>query len=133
MPKTTKNEREDFEDDLPPPTAADFARAWKAAGRAPTKAMMTRAQKATSAPRKKTRTVAGHRVTLNEGIRYVAKRPGAFDPHALNKQRKKFDVTISVYANGYDVLVIPDLSYDDANAFLKAFNNGLMSFDGRVW
>jgi hypothetical protein len=31
------------------------------------------------------------------------------------------------------VLVIPELTYDQANKFLAEFNNGPTSFTGRVW
>ncbi len=83
--------------------------------------------------RTKTRTIAGHRISLTEGIRYVATRPGAFDPSRLDRKRKHFDVTISVYSTSNTAHVIPSLSYDDANRFINTFNNGAMSFDGRVW
>ena len=34
---------------------------------------------------------------------------------------------------GQPVAFVGNMTYDDANRFLNAFNNGKMTFDGRVW
>ena len=34
---------------------------------------------------------------------------------------------------GDPIAVIDDMPYDKANDFLNAFNNGIASWDGRVW
>jgi hypothetical protein len=115
-------------DSVPPTTAADFIRAWKFAGApTPTKAQVARAEKATG---QKTRRIAGHSVTLTVGVRYVASRPGA------EKGRGAYPVTISrwpIALRPKAEVTIPGLSYEKANAFVNAFNNGDTSFDGRVW
>ena len=81
-----------------------------------------------AAPSTKTRTVAGHRLALVTGIRYRASRPMAA------RGMKTFNVTIAPI-DGAEALsvVVPGLEYDASNRLLNAFNNGAMSFDGRVW
>ena len=75
-----------------------------------------------------TRTIAGHEVTLESGKRYIATRPMA--------QRGRKVYPISIYlADASNNIVVDTLpmDYDEANQFLAEFNNGKMSFDGRVW
>ena len=75
----------------------------------------------------KSRTIKGHKVTLKVGERYVASRPMG---------DRLFPVTIrkpSRFGNWKEVLTIHGLSYEAANEFLNAFNNGKTSFEGRIW
>lgn len=82
----------------------------------------------------KTQTIAGHKITLEEGVRYFASRPfckrGPID-------QQRFTVSIaplrgaSYFAE--PVVKIVDLTYDQANEFLSEFNNGAISLSGRVW
>ena len=77
-----------------------------------------------------TRTIAGHEITLAEGVRYMATRPMA------SRRGQTFPVTIRPVMGApleAENVVLPALSYDAANEFLTEFNNGAMSFDGRVW
>ena len=82
------------------------------------------------AEQKVERKIAGHAIALVAGKRYTASRPMAA------RGMKTFDVSI---CEGYldlhvrPVVVIPALSYDAANELINAFNNGEMSFDGRIW
>ena len=88
---------------------------------------------APTAPRLKTRTICGQRIRLVAGHRYTASRP------AGDGKTKHFPITI--YPNDAEntpalpgqTLKLPAMSYNDANAFLSAFNNGPTSFDGRLW
>ena len=73
-----------------------------------------------------TRQIAGHTITLTTNAWYIASRPMA------TRRDETYPITISNDANDA-VLTIPDLTYDDANDFLAAFNNAAMSFDGRTW
>ena len=73
-----------------------------------------------------TRQIAGHAITLTNDTWYIASRPIA------TRRDETYPITISNDANDA-VLTIPDLTYDDANDFLAAFNNGDSSFDGRIW
>jgi len=73
-----------------------------------------------------TRQIAGHEITLTSGKRYLASRPMA------TRGRDSYPITIRD-EDGNDALTLAPLSYDDANEFLNAFNNGAISFDGRVW
>jgi len=82
----------------------------------------------------KTRTVAGHRITLVVGRTYVATRPMA------SKRDQVFDVTIrrdgAEFTLGYNdagEYQVKGLSYDAANKLINAFNNGACCRDGRVW
>lgn len=78
----------------------------------------------------KARTIAGREITLEAGREYRAGRPMAARGQVL------FNVSVTdITGDAGDgvVLVIPALSYDEANAFLAAFNNGETSFAGRTW
>lgn len=75
---------------------------------------------------KTTRTIAGIDVSLTPGVRYLASRPMA------EKGRKVYPITIED-SSGRIAHKIDGLGYDAANKFLTAFNNGPMSFDGRMW
>ena len=84
----------------------------------------------TTTPKRKTRTIAGHEITLVTGVRYVASRPMA------TRGRKTYPISISDISLGWSdhaVLTLPAMTYDEANDFLAAFNNGATSFEGRVW
>ena len=78
----------------------------------------------------KTRTIAGHEITLQEGKRYMAGRPFA------TATRKVFPVRID-RIDEFGVLnvkIIPNLTYDQANEFINAFNNDPRgSLYGREW
>lgn len=74
-----------------------------------------------------TRTIAGHEVSLTAGVRYVASRPIA------THYRKVFPVNITKAFSGIPAVTIPDLTYEQANQFINEFNNGSISFEGRVW
>lgn len=75
----------------------------------------------------KTRTIAGHRLTLSAGARYRASRPMA------SCKGECFDVSITEIGAADPEAVVPGLSYEQANRLLRAFNDGGTSFDGRVW
>ena len=78
----------------------------------------------------KTRTIAGHKITLTKGVRYIATRPMA------ERGRKVFPVVISKWPMSLGptaIVTIPGLSYEAANKLVNAFNNGDTSSDGRVW
>ena len=65
---------------------------------------------------------------LEPGTKYIASRPMA------ERGRKWYPVWIKKHLESpYPVVTLPGLSYDTANEFLAAFNNGRSSFDGRVW
>jgi hypothetical protein len=80
---------------------------------------------------KTTKTIAGRKITLTRGQRYMAGRPFA------SRGRKTYPVTIYQITNGFSfqngVATIDGLTYDQANELLAAFNDGTTSFDGRVW
>jgi len=80
---------------------------------------------------KTTKTIAGRKITLTRGQRYMAGRPFA------SRGRKTYPITIYDITTGVNFHNtagrIDGLSYDEANRLLKAFNNGTTSFDGRVW
>jgi hypothetical protein len=81
-------------------------------------------------PKRKTRTILGHEITLVPGVRYLASRPMA------TRGRKMYPVNICDISNGWSdhpVLTLPEMTYDEANDFLAAFNNGTTSFEGRIW
>ena len=70
-----------------------------------------------------TQTIAGHEITLIEGNHYIATRDmGTVRP-----------VLIRGYNTSAVYKVIYTETYDEANEFLNAFNNGTTSFEGRVW
>ena len=73
----------------------------------------------------KTKTIAGHKITLKTGLHYEASRP-------LADGRKFFDVTIKEMYGSQEPVILRGLSYDEANVFLNKFN-GKMSFAGRLW
>lgn len=85
----------------------------------------------TAATRKTTtRKVAGVRLSLIPGVRYVASRPFAKWHHT------EYPVTIQpMIGRPVDAVsvTIPGLTYEAANRLVNAFNNGAMSFDGREW
>ena len=72
-----------------------------------------------------TRQIASHEITLTSGKRYLATRPMA------TRGRDSYPITI--YDEDGIALTLDPMTYDDANCFLAAFNNGATSFDGRVW
>ncbi len=77
-----------------------------------------------------TRTIAGQTLTLRAGVRYYASRPWA------ERGRRTYPVTIQPMTGapeGTAPVIVPALSYEAANALINSFNNGAMSFDGRVW
>ena len=80
---------------------------------------------------KTTKTIAGRRITLQRGQRYMAGRPFA------ERGRKTYPVTIYDITHGFSfdnqADRIDGLTYDQANELLEAFNNGTTSFDGRAW
>jgi hypothetical protein len=79
----------------------------------------------------RTKTIAGHEITLAAGRRYLASRPMA------SQFQQHFGVKISDITDGIarevSVQRIGNLSREQANAFLRAFNHGKVSFDGRMW
>jgi hypothetical protein len=90
-----------------------------------------------------TRTIAGQRITLEAGQRYFAGRPMA-DPRLpwWDKSAR----TQGIYPvfverlqlspsemETYQPDVVGEFTYDQANEFINAFNNGTISFEGRVW
>jgi hypothetical protein len=75
----------------------------------------------------RTKTIAGHKLTLTAGVQYLASRPFAA------RGRTVYPVTIEPVGAEAAGVVIDGLTYDEANRLLGAFNNGPMSFDGRVW
>ena len=86
-------------------------------------------------PQMKTQTIRGHKLTLVAGNRYLASRPmldGDINDDVAGVNQP---VTIVDYKNqqGDPVAVVDNLSYDEANEFLNAFNCGKTSWDGRFW
>ena len=79
----------------------------------------------------KTQTIAGYEITLEEGINYLATRPMA------GAEIVQYPITIQKGWGSFNdseiVHIIDGLTYDEANGFLAAFNNGESSFDGRNW
>jgi hypothetical protein len=80
-----------------------------------------------------TRTIAGRPVTLSRGTRYCASRP------IIERGRRHYPVFIwaltsdSAGLMAAPVVTLPGMNYDEANAFLREFNNGKISFEGRIW
>lgn len=80
-----------------------------------------------------TRTIAGRPVTLSRGTRYCASRL------IVERGRRHYPVFIRALTGdgaglmAAPVVTLPGMSYDEANAFLREFNNGRVSFEGRVW
>ena len=84
-------------------------------------------------PSLKTRTVAGQKLTLIAGVRYVASREWC---SSLNRRQREWPVTIQAAIGSppeIENVVVPGLDFDAATKLVNAFNNGRMSFDGRVW
>lgn len=77
-------------------------------------------------PQTVTRRIAGHQIALTPGCWYRASRPMA------ERGRTTYPIRIDD-ADGNVALTLAPMSYDDANAFLVAFNNGPTSFHGRTW
>lgn len=80
----------------------------------------------------KTQKIAGHEITLTPRQSYLASRPMA------KRWRKTYPVWIcqmlpSGTWSDEPTLTLPEMTYDQANDFLAAFNNGPSSFQGRVW
>jgi hypothetical protein len=77
-----------------------------------------------------TRRIAGHAITLAEGVRYIATR------NMGTLKTRTFTVTIQA-AIGSPLAarsaVLPGLTRRDADAFLAAFNHGPSWLDGRIW
>lgn len=73
-----------------------------------------------TSPKMKTRTIAGHQVTLEVGKRYLATRPLGLG-------------FISIWDTDNKLVDFLSMDYSQADKFLKRFNNGQLSFDGRVW
>lgn len=75
-----------------------------------------------------TKAVARQEVTLEPGQRYLATRPMA------DRFRTEFPIRIQkLTGTSRGLMTIEGLSYEAANEFLAAFNNGGTSFEGRVW
>jgi hypothetical protein len=79
---------------------------------------------------KTTQVIAGHRITLQPGCRYIAGRPMA------GRGQNLFPVHIRLHARDLcqdPLWTVDGLDYDAANELLAAFNNGENSWAGRVW
>lgn len=79
------------------------------------------------------RAICERELTLVPGRRYLAARP------MFDGTQKLFPIfihdihDISERSPEKTVETLEGFTYDDANDFLAAFNNGPTSFDGRVW
>ena len=73
-----------------------------------------------------TKTIAGHTITLVSG-RYLATRPMA------ETGRTDYPATIQNLGTFNVEMVIHGLEYESATELVNEFNNGAISFDGRVW
>ena len=74
----------------------------------------------------RTQTIAGHEITLTEGEWYRASRQLAQHGKTIYPVRiSDVDGNLAFQING--------LTYDEANELLNAFNDGVTSFDGRIW
>ena len=95
-----------------------------------------------------THTIAGHSFSLTPGRRYLASRPMARSQHRrrayavreiapqLKMRVPVYPITILDITDGdteMAVMTVGPLDYDAANAFLAAFNDGEISFSGRIW
>ena len=74
----------------------------------------------------KTQIIAGYEITLESGVWYRASREFAQRGETI------YPVTITD-RDGNIVWTVDDLTYEQANEFLNEFNNGKISFTGRVW
>lgn len=80
-----------------------------------------------------TRRIAGHRITLTAGVRYLASRPIAekgIDIYPVFIERLQLAPS---EMETYTPDVVGEFSLDEANEFINEFNNGTISFEGRVW
>lgn len=75
----------------------------------------------------KTKTVGGYKLSLESGKRYLATRPFA------QRGVSRYPVSITEAGKADPAVTLPALGYDAANEFLAKFNNGKVSFSGRVW
>lgn len=73
------------------------------------------------------RIIGGHEFDLTSGVRYIASRP------FFERGQQLCTVTIRILDSDKVVSQIPNLTYDQSNDLLCAFNNGATSFEGRVW
>ena len=83
--------------------------------------------------KKRTRTIAGQKLTLIAGVRYFASREWC---SSLNRRQREWPVTIQAAIGSppeIENVVVPGLDFAAATKLVNAFNNGRMSFDGRVW
>lgn len=71
--------------------------------------------------------IAGNTIKLKVGTQYRAHRPMAGSGDTF------FPVTIVDMDNDTEVFTIEDLTYEQANKLINKFNNGTISFSGRVW
>ena len=82
----------------------------------------------------KTRTIKGIKINLEEGRNYVASRPIDDGRESFGG---KFEIIIRDQSPDSDGQILHEVhgyTLDEANEFLKAFNNkGPTSFDGRDW
>lgn len=75
----------------------------------------------------KTQVIAGHEITLTEGVRYRATRPPS------DGIRLHFPITITETISDTPSLVLEGFTYQQAEAFLKEFNTGISPHAGRIW
>jgi hypothetical protein len=75
----------------------------------------------------KTRTIAGHKITLTPGCKYMAGRPG------WPSRDGKYPISITIRETGETVHTIENLTLDEANDFLCEFNDGPTGLHGREW
>ena len=75
----------------------------------------------------RSQTIAGHKIKLKVGVQYRAHR--AMEDLGVTD----FPVTIVDMDNDIEAYIIEDLTYDQANKIINKFNNGTISFSGRVW
>jgi len=72
--------------------------------------------------------VAGQVLELVAGVRYRASRPFA------ERGRRFYAVTIEpIDGARVATVIVEGLELEAATALVGAFNNGAMSFDGRIW
>jgi hypothetical protein len=77
-----------------------------------------------------TRRIAGQKITLIPGVRYRAQRP------MIEAGQTVFEVTIvrlDPDGTTTEVTKVGGLTYESGASLLDCFNNGLTSFEGRVW
>lgn len=84
-----------------------------------------------------THEICGRPVTLKVGVRYIATAPmSAFSSEARIKYAPP--ITVSIYEHDFVFGALPafevcNFNSEGAREFLRAFNNGKISFNGRVW